>query len=225
MRLPIKRRYYRKPWTSKDPVRARKLRERAQDILESVSKGLTLPEIAARHGITKQRVQQIARKLDAPSTRDVRSRLREQRLKAEEEKLRQRPCFVCGKPARSTRIARARKENLYCEKCRALVTRDTNIKAAMQVRAASLILAAKRTAVCTVCHRKLLGSNAYRGIICVRHDMALKASVHNARQAMRSHPELDWKRILSESALCRQCGKRRASAGLTTCSRCRKRGR
>jgi len=217
----IRRRYYRKPWTFKDPLRERELRERNRDIFESLSKGITLREIGNKYGITRERVRQIAGKLGAPSAQEVRRDLREQLLAAEQEQLRQRPCFVCGKPARTTRVARARKEHLYCEKCRALIIRDTNIKAAMQVRAASLILAARKMGVCTLCRRKLLGSNAYRGIICVRHDMALKASVHNARQAMRNHPELDWQRILRAAALCRECGKRRASPGLATCRRCR----
>src|SRR5439155_419443 len=82
---------------------------------------------------------------------------------------------------------------------------ESHLKPAMHVRAASLVLAAKKMGVCTLCRRKLLGSNAYRGIVCTRHDMALKAGVHNARQAMRNHPELNWKRILGEAALCRKC--------------------
>ena len=217
--------HYRKPWTYKDPVRERALRQRDRDIFESLSKGLTFKEIGARYGITKQRVQQIAQQLDAPSPIEVRRVLREKRFEVEQERLRRRPCFVCGKPARSTRVAHARMERDYCDKCRVLVTRESNIKAAMQVRAASLILAAKRTAICTLCRRKLLGSNAYRGIICTKHDMALKAAVHNARQAMRNHPELDWPRILRAAAVCRQCGKRQAAPGFATCRRCGKRER
>jgi len=221
----MKRRYYRKAWTPRDPAIEQALEERKQDIIESLGKGVTFKELGERYGITKQRVQQIAYRLNAPSPVEARKALREQRVRAEEEQLRRRPCFVCGKQARSTRIAKARLERLYCEKCRALVKKDTNIKAAMQVRAASLVLAAKRTGICTLCRRKLLGSNAYRGIICTKHDMALKASVHNAKQAMRDHPELDWKRILNEAALCRQCGRRRASPGFATCTRCQPQGR
>lgn len=221
----MKRRYYRKPWTPRDPAIEQALQERNQDIIESLGKGVTFKELGERYGITKQRVQQIAYRLNAPSPVEARKKSREQRLRAEKEQLRQRPCFVCGKQARSTRIAKARLERLYCEKCRALVKKDSNIKAAMQVRAASLILAAKRTGICTLCRRKLLGSNAYRGIICTKHDMALKASVHNAKQAMRNHPELDWKRILHEAALCRKCFKRRASPGTAVCSQCQPQGR
>jgi len=218
----IKRIPYRKRWIYRDPAKEREINQRNHDIVESLGKGITLKELGEKYGITRQRVQQIAEKFDAPSSIEVRKRLKEQRLRAEEQQLRERPCFVCGKPARSTRIAKARKERLYCDKCRVLVTRESNIKSAMHVRAASLVLAAKKMGVCTLCRRKLLGSNAYRGIICTRHDMALKAGVHNARQAMRNHPELNWKRILGEAALCRKCEKRRASPGFATCSRCQK---
>lgn len=221
----MKRRYYRKPWTPRDPAIEQALEERRNDIVDSLGKGITFKELGERYGISKQRIQQIAYKLNAPSPVKVRQKLREQRLRDEEEQLRRRPCFVCGKQARSTRVAKARLERLYCEKCRALVKKDTNIKAAMQVRAASLVLAAKRTGICTLCRRKLLGSNAYRGILCTKHDMALKATVHNTKQAMRDHPELDWKRILQEAALCRQCFKRRASPGFATCARCQPKGR
>lgn len=221
----MKRRYYRKPWTPRDPAIEQALEERRNDIVDSLGKGITFKELGERYGISKQRIQQIAYKLNAPSPVKVRQKLREQRLRDEEEQLRRRPCFVCGKQARSTRVAKARLERLYCEKCRALVKKDTNIKAAMQVRAASLVLAAKRTGICTLCRRKLLGSNAYRGILCTKHDMALKATVHNTKQAMRDHPELDWKRILHEAALCRQCFKRRASPGFATCARCQPKGR
>lgn len=207
-------------WVYRDPARSQAAPGRNQKILDALRKGLTLQEIGDQHGITRERVRQIAKKLDAPAPKDVRRRLREQRLRAEEERLRQRPCFVCAKPARSTRVAKRSWERLYCEKCRALVAKDTNIKAAMNVRASSLILAAKKTGVCTLCRRKLLGSNAYRGIICIRHDMALRAAVHNAKQAMRDHPELDWQRILREAALCRNCFKRRAAPGLAKCQQC-----
>jgi hypothetical protein len=210
----------RKPWTYKDPVREGALRQRNRDIFESLSKGITLKEIGARYGITRQRVQQIAEQLDAPSTIEVRKRLKEQRLKKERERLRQRPCFICDKPARSTRVAHRRMERVYCDKCRALISKDTNIKAAMQVPAASIILAAKKFGVCTLCRHKLLGSNAYRGILCTKHDKFLRAAVHNARQAMRNHPDLDWKRILREAAVCRTCGRRQAAPGLMTCRRC-----
>jgi transcriptional regulator with XRE-family HTH domain len=207
-------------WMYRDPARVRAVPRRNEEILDALRKGLTFKEIGEKYGITRQRVQQIAQKIGAPSTIEVRRRIREKRVKAEQDRLRQRPCFVCAKPARSTRVPKRAWERLYCEKCRALVTRDTNIKAAMNVRGASLILAAKRTGVCTLCRRKLLGSNAYRGIICIRHDMALRAAVHNAKQAMRDHPELDWQRILREAALCRQCFKRRAAPGLAKCSQC-----
>ena len=207
-------------WVYRDPARAQVPPRRNQEIVDWVRKGLTFNEIAEKYGVTRQRVQQIAQKLGAPSTVEVRRRLKEKRVSAEQERLRQRPCFVCGKPAHNTRVPNRPWERLYCKKCRVLVARDTNIKAAMNVRAASLLLAVKKMGVCILCRRKLLGSNAYRGFLCIQHDMALRAAVHNARQAMRDNPELEWKRILNEAALCRKCFSRRASPGLTTCRQC-----
>lgn len=219
----MRRKVERIRWMYRDPARVRAAPRRNEEILDALHQGLTFKQIGANYGITRQRVQQIAQKLGAPSTIEVRRRIKEKRVKAEQQQLRERPCFVCGKPAHSTRIARARPERLYCQKCRTLVTADSNIKAAMHVRAASVILAAKKMGVCILCRRKLLGSNAYRGFLCIQHDMALRAAVHNARQAMRNHPELDWKRILRDAALCRQCGRRRASPGLAKCPQCKAR--
>src|SRR5438094_9065875 len=85
----IKRIPYRKRWIYRDPAKEREITQRNRDIVESLRTGITLKELGEKYGITRQRVQQVAEKLDAHSSIQVPKRMQEQRLRPEEEQLRQ----------------------------------------------------------------------------------------------------------------------------------------